>query len=174
MYEYAMTLQDFKNAQILCSRRSKKSRLLFLLWLRVLPVVGILSLLALIWDIKLRHFGFTSAVGGILVGLAWFGLSIPAMRPFYIRSLYRQMKNVWPEGSPIEIGIEGDELISRVPGMSEGRFRRQAIVDFVEDDETALLYVAKKAFLFLPKRALPQVAIQEIKAWLQLSMGSPS
>jgi hypothetical protein len=168
MYQYTSTFEDFKAAQRLFSQRSWKSRLNFLIWLRILPVSGAISAVLLIWDIGYRHFKFDPVFAAVLGGLAWFGLYMALYRYLLLRKLYKRMKNGRPEGSPTEIGIEGDELVSRRPGLSEGRFKRPAVVGSIEDEKMLLLFVGKKIFFILPKAALPEAAVQEVKAWLQL------
>jgi hypothetical protein len=174
MYSYSTTFADFKAAQRLFAQRSWKSKLNFLIWLRILPVSGLISAVLLIWDIGFRHFDFNPVFGVVLAGLAWFAFYIVLFRYFQLRKLYKRMKNGRPEGSPTEIGVEGDELVSRLPGLSEGRFKRPSVVGSIEDEKLMLLFVGKKIFFMLPKAALPEVALQEVRAWLQLPAESQS
>jgi hypothetical protein len=166
MCEYTTSFDDFKKAQILAAHRSIRAKLSFYFWLRVAPVLGLMALGALVWDVVFRHFGFDPMVGGILAGVAWIGIFCFVRRPFLVRKLYKHMLNGRPEGSPLELGIEGDQLVYRVPGRSEGRFYRASVNEFVEDDNLALLFVSKKNFLMIPKRAMPQEAWQQVKNWL--------
>ena len=174
MHQYTTTFADFKAAQRLFSRRNWKSKVSFLFWFRILPVLGLISIALLIWDIRFRDFEFSPGFAGILGGMAWFGLYVPLCRPFLLRRLYKRMKNGRPEGSPTEIGIEGGELISRLPGLSEARFKRPSIVGSIENETMMLLFVGKKIFLILPKLALPEVALQEVKEWLRLPVEGQS
>jgi hypothetical protein len=172
MYPYTTTFADFKAAQRLFAQRSWKSKLNFLIWLRILPASGLISAVLLIWDIGYRHFQFTPVFAAVLAGLAWFAFYIALYRYFLLRKLYKRMRNGRPEGSTTEIGVEGDELISRRTGFSEGRFKRPSIVGSIEDEKMMLLFVGKKIFFMLPKAALPEVALQDVRAWLQLPVES--
>ncbi|AFL89843.1 hypothetical protein Terro_3629 [Terriglobus roseus DSM 18391] len=166
---YTMNFEDFKHAQILCYRRKKFGALRMAIWVWVLPVLGLVCAAILAWDITARHFAFTPLAGGVLAALTGFGLFVLVMRPVNVRRLYKQMKNGRPENEPVELEIEGDEMISRLPGLSEGRFRRAAVVDFAEDDHIALLFVAKNKFLLVPKRALNESQWAAVHAWLDTS-----
>jgi hypothetical protein len=172
IYQYTTSFDDFKAAQKLGARRSIRSRATYATFHWVLPAIGIVSAGMLVWDIVFRHFMFTPALGGALAGLAWFGLYCPIRQPFLIRKLYKEMLNGRPEEAPLELGVEGQELVSRVPGKSEGRFHRGAIIACVEDESLALLFVAKKKFLIVPKHSLPEAGWLEIKTWLQPGMES--
>jgi hypothetical protein len=174
MYEYKTSFDDFKKAQILAAHRSVRAKVSFYFWLRVAPVFGLLALGVLIWDVVFRHFGFDPIIGGILAGVAWIGIFCAIRRPFLVRKLYRQMLNGRPDGSPLELGIEGDQLVYRVPGRSEGRYYRASVNEFVEDADLALLFVTKKNFLMVPKRALPQEAWQQVNNWLSTPEERPS
>ena len=57
-------------------------------------------------------------------------------------------------------------LISRRPCLSEGRFQRAGILAFVEDEHIALLFVRKKLFLPVPRRALNAEGWAELRLWL--------
>lgn len=83
-----------------------------------------------------------------------------------------QMKNGRGDNDPIEFEITDEELISRIPGTSEGRFRRNGIHKFVENEKVALLYVAKLRFLILPKRALNDEQWLSLRQWL--AKGEPN
>ena len=165
MHEYTTNFDDFKAAQQLFAGRNTKSRVTYFLWLWVLPALGVIALMLLIWDITMRHFGFTPIVGGALAGLAWLGLYCRIRRPYQVRKLYKLMKNGRADDSPLEAGVEGDELISRVPGLSEGRFRRAAVLSLIENDKMTLLVVTKKSFLLFPKRTLPHTFFFELRSW---------
>ena len=167
MYEYVATFEDFKAAQQLTTRCNKAKFARFVFFLRIMPIVGTASLAILIWDMSARHFAFPPIVGAVLFGVAWFGIYPVLYRPFQMRSLYKRMKNDRPEGSSLQVGVEGQELICRIPGVSEGRLLRSAVRQVLENDDLVLLYVGKKNFLLFPKRALPPHAIAEIKRWLE-------
>jgi hypothetical protein len=161
--EYTTNLEDFKAAQRLCIKRSPTKAFSFYLFQRVLPVLAI-ALLA--WDILHRHFGFPPLVAGILGAVAWIGLYCPIMYPIQIRRLYRAMKNGRDDSAPLILEWNEHEMISRVPGLSEGRFLPAAIRDFAEDDNIALIFFAKNKFLMVPKRAMSESGWQELRHWM--------
>lgn len=164
LYVYETNLADFKAAQRLHRRCHPKARLGYVFWYMVFPAIGCLSGLLLVWDIVVRHFQLSPSIGGLLSGLTFGGLYCLFMRPYLIRRAYRQMKEI-SEGRPVELELRDGELISRVPGRSEGRFQPKAVLEFVEDEQLALLYIRKKLFLIVPKRGLPESDLTELRAW---------
>ena len=165
--EYTTTFEDFKAAQRLAVRRTMRNRIVFLVFHRVLPLLGAVAVILLIWDMGFRGFLFPSWVGGWLFLMVWLGFALPAVRWWQFRRLYRAMKNGRPEGAPIQFELTETEFISRVPGRSEGHFRPAAIFDYRENEEVALVYVTKNQFIVLPKRALDASQWQALREWME-------
>jgi hypothetical protein len=163
---YTTNYQDFKAAQMLHIRSKRHGMLQYVIYNWCIPITGAIALLLLAYDIFINHFHYQPITGGILTALAWFGLWIPPMRIMNYRRLYKQMKNGRSDDYVLELEISGNELISRVPDISEGRFFRKAILAFLEDDKIALIYVAKNKFLLLPKHSLTPFQINTIHDWI--------
>jgi hypothetical protein len=165
-YEYVLTLADFKAAQRLFMRQTLWRRINGFLWIVILPIVGALSLGLLLYDVIFRHFKYPASIGGILAGLAWFGLYLAIMRPITIRRIFKQLSPGGGLEHSVSHELTENEFISRIAGRSEGRFLPAAFYGFAEDEQIAILLVSKKKFLFVPKRAMPEEAWAELRAWL--------
>jgi hypothetical protein len=133
----------------------------------MLPIVGFivgLPLIASIFGYQPRWLEAPSVFSG--VGL-WFAFCIPLFRLISVRKCW---KRLLPESGrrstksviPVELEMTADQIISTLPGRSEGRFFWAALPDFVEDEKLALVFVKKKQFLFIPRRAMDEVG------WVQL------
>lgn len=168
--EYTITLADFKAAQHLCRRRSRRAWLLFLFWYRVAPVLGVVSATGFFYGLHHTE-SFPPWLGGVLAGCAWFGLFPLLWWPVQLRLQFRRMKEGAPDDAPVELELEGNELISRRPGLSEGRFRWAAIQSYAEDERIALVFVRKKLFLLIPKRALDDEGWSSMHRWLGSKAG---
>lgn len=167
IYVYDLTLEDFKAAQRLHIRHSRRSQWTFIFWHRVLPIISLCCLVLVIRDMGWHHFSYSPLTGGILCGVAWIGLFCFLMRPFMIRRAFRALRADLKGSHSVELELTNHLLISRIPGKSEGRFERAAVTDFAEDEAIALVYVGKKKFIFIPKRAMPENGWQELRAWIE-------
>ncbi len=169
-YAYDLTFPDFVAAQRLHIRHQPRARLWFLVWQRIMPVVSLLSIILLVRDVAFHHFSYPPIVGGILAALSWIGLFTFLFRPIQLRLAFRKLRPDVTNGRhAVELELTPEELISRIPGKSEGRFRRAAIIDFAEDEHLALLYLRPKLFLYIPKSAMPEPAWTELRQWLDRS-----
>jgi hypothetical protein len=176
-YEYKLTYQDYKDAQKLYLKSSWKAALSHYFWIWAVPIVGCILALPLIATLLgFRSEWFESMAGFGGAGL-WFAIFIPAMRIYTVRKCWKRLlpenarKSVRTE---ISAALEWNEeqLISILPGRSEGRFFWSALVDFVENDKLVLIFIKKKMFLFIPKDALPVSAWEDIRShWINRPVG---
>jgi hypothetical protein len=169
IYEYGLKYQNYKDAQKLYIRHSKRAALYYYFFIWVLPILGcllaIFGLAALfeIGPVWVRYFR-----GLYVVGL-WFALFIPIMRIFTVRRCWKQLvpPNTPGKGMKAEIHVtlefNAEQFISAIPGRSEGRFFWSAVQDFAEDVKIALIFIHKKRFIFIPKPALPEAAWSELR-----------
>jgi hypothetical protein len=163
---YTTNYDDFKDAQRLHMGATPRLNVLFWISLRILPVVGLIALLLLVSHALPMKNSLVLIVACGLVGAGTWGFIMAILRPFSFRRLYKQMKNGRPDDAELGLEIVDGQLISRIPGLSEGRFFPAAILRFVENDKVALLYVAKNRFLMIPKPAMNETEWSELRAWL--------
>jgi hypothetical protein len=164
--QYTTTFKDFQAAQRLALKKSRRTMVLFLIFQRVVPVLALIGLALLIVDMNFFHFALQPWAGGVLFGIVWLGFWCPIARAIQIRRLYSKMKNGRKDDAPLVLELTDHQLISRVPGISEGRFFPSGINSFLEDDEVGLIYIAKANFLMLPKKALTDTEWQTLRNWL--------
>jgi hypothetical protein len=163
---YTTTYDDFKDAQRLHMSVTPRLKIVFWIFLRILPVVGLIALLLLAGHFLPMTNSIVISVASGLVGVGAWGFIMAILRPLSLRRLYKQMKNGRPDDAELGLEIADGQLISRVPGVSEGRFFPAAVIRFIENDRIALLYVAKKRFLMIPKHAMNETEWSELRAWL--------
>jgi YcxB-like protein len=171
-YEYKLTYQNYKDSQRLYRRHRWQAALSYYFWIWLVPVLGSILALPLLANLLFDFHPdwLRSIVGFSGVGL-WFAVFIPLMRFYTIR---RCWKRLLPENVrksirtdiPVEIEWNNEQLISCLPGRSEGRFFWSAICDFAENEKLALIFVKKKQFIFVPKSALPESAWADLRSRL--------
>lgn len=89
------------------------------------------------------------------VGL-YAAVLLPLARWNQIRVLWNRTQPKKYRGQPVTFQFDQEQVISARPGSSEGRFLWGAIEDYAEDERLVLLYVQRKLFLFIPKRAMDE------------------
>lgn len=167
-HEYVMSFEDFRNAQLLYHRHRRAAGLRLRLWLYGLPVIT-LGLIAA--DVYLRHTREPDAYDPLLGPTLFFSVMtfwIVGLRRWQLR---RCFKKILPPGQTKEALIRFDfddqGVLSSIPGKSEGRYFWNSILDYVEDDQMALLFVRKKLFLFVPKRAMDSPTWERLRAYVR-------
>ncbi len=173
-YQYTLTYRDYLTAQKLYRSHRWTSALSYYLWIWALPIAGALLALPFLAGLfGLRRDLLPMLAGGSAVGL-WFAIFIPAMRVYTIRKCWR---NLLPESSkkstkttiPVELEMTPDQLISALPGKSEGRFFWPTLVDCAENSEICLVFIKKKLFLFIPIHALDETGWAELHSRFESS-----
>jgi hypothetical protein len=169
VYEYNLTFAEYKAAQRLFNKRTPKQRFNVILWLFVMPIVGIIAfgvLLRLFDQMIYRHLRPSPIIIGLLVGLTYISLRGAIMQPLVVR---RMFKDLTPDGvgnRAFSFEFTGTELISRNPGKSEVRYFSSAFSGILEDEKMVLLLISDKRFLFIPKRVMPPEGWAELRAWV--------
>lgn len=154
---YTLTLTDLRAAQRLHIRQRIHRRLSFLFWYRLIPILAPFGALgaAYLWSLDSHRAPHGAAyMFGAVCGLVAAAIFFPSMREYYMR---RGFKSLFPPARTdrnSSIDIDEDCIISKIPGISEGKFFWNAIVDFAQDEKVTLLYIRKRAFLFFPTCAL--------------------
>jgi len=166
-YEYALSYKDYLDAQRLFRKHRWKAAVSYYGFIWVLPILGALAavpwiaqLLGVDADWVYRWRGFAG------LGL-WFAIAIPLIRIYSLRRCWRRLlpdsiKKSMRSEIPVELEINDEQLISILPGRSEGRFFWSALVDFAEDERLALVFIKRRMFLFIPRRAMDDAG------WIQL------
>ena len=163
VHEYVITRQDYNSAQSLHRSNHRRVSLMYYFWFWFLPAISIAFLLYTLVLIAAKGLLAAQAY----TPLAGWALYIAAFMPFLLWNTRRKaMNTLQPKdrrGKPVTVQFDAHQIVSAVPGVSEGRFFWTAIQDFTEDSSVALLYTRKKVFLFIPKRAMDDAEWQRLR-----------
>jgi hypothetical protein len=170
-HNYEYTYRDFIEAQRLHRRSRPLAMVSFVTWFILLPVAAVSVTIFMLWA---AIVGRQDLFRQLLPAEAWLlfmTIFICLFRPFNLRKIYK--RNL-PDGAKscaatFSFGEEG--VASGIVGRSEGRFHWNALLQFVENEKVALLYVKKKLFLCVPKRAMPEEEWQQLRAYFQNKTG---
>jgi len=152
--EFTLTLSDYRSAQRLHIRQKVSRQISFFVWFILVPILALMGLIAFIaLDIS-RYTRSAGLFAGIEGGLVWLAIFCPVSREYQIRKSFKQLfpKNRTDRSSTLE--IDDTQVVSIIPGVSEGKFFWSAICGFAQNDEVTLIYVAPKRFLFFPTSAM--------------------
>jgi hypothetical protein len=164
-FEYISSFEDYRAAQKLYLRHRKDARVRLLAWMIGVPIFTVVCFSLGLWERSSANPGFYIMTMGLAgAGLA-MTISAVVLRPWNLRRSYRKSRKA--SGLEVEnkIAFSFDEegVTSTVIGRSEGRFFWNAINDYVEDDAIALIFIGKKRFLYIPKRALDEEDWQDLR-----------
>jgi hypothetical protein len=153
-FEYTLTFTDFKSAQSLHYRQTLGRRLKFAVWNIGVPILAVIGLAAFIFLDLSRITHYAAILFGIECALLWIAIANPIVRYYKMRKCFRQLFPPLRTEKIATLEINDDHLLSGIPGVSEGKFFWNGIVDFAQDDKVTLIYVAKSRFVFFPTAAM--------------------
>lgn len=161
---YTLTLDDYKAAQQLHLRRSLGMRLTYIFWYVVVPILAGLGAFAfIIFDVS-KLTRYAALYFGLEVALVWLSIFLPIMRFYTLRKCFKQLFPPSRTDRSSSIDIDEERVLSAIPGVSEGKFFWNAIIDFAQDEKVTLLYIRKRAFLFFPTPTLSPDQRAELNA----------
>jgi hypothetical protein len=147
---YELTLADYKAAQRLHIRQKISRRINFYLWFVAIPIFAVLGLAFFVFLDVSKLTKSAPLYFGIECGLLWLAVYLPSWRAYAIRKCFKQIFSPARTDRTSSIDIDDDRIVSTVPGVSEGRFFWNAILEFTQDERVTLLYIRKNAFIFFP------------------------
>ena len=171
VYQYVLRKEDFLDAQRLYRKHNRRAALSYYLWIWIVPVLGLCLVLAYSAAVITRRADLMQQLMPAAAAGAWFAIFVPIMRWWQIRKLWKASLDPVADGKPVTLQFDNEQLISAIPGKSEGRFFWTALVDYAEDDRLTMLFIRKKRFLYIPKHALPESAWAQIR---ELATNRPS
>jgi hypothetical protein len=167
-HRYELTFQDFKNAQRLYRAHRPWARFWLGFWLIGAPVIGLLLLV-------IGLMAHSRSLGPLLYPIAgWFlfmGIFQHLYRPFQLRKIYKRSLPDGQKTADVEFSFGEEGVRSAILGRSEGRFNWSAIQDYAEDDTLSLIFVKKKLFLYIPKRAMPAEEWDDLRRYVHMKTG---
>jgi hypothetical protein len=160
---YTLALEDYKAALRLHRRHCLSSRLVSLILPTLIVLGAALSLIGSVTKVEaLLRVGLPLLGGGLAGGLA----SIITRR-YNVRRCFNQLFPPGRTDRTSALDIDDERIISSIPGVSEGKFFWNGIVQFAQDDRITLIYVAKYRFLFIPTSFMNEVQRAELSALIQ-------
>ena len=164
VHEYTATKQDFHDAQRLHRANRRWVAIGYYFWVWFVPLAGTaLALIAGTFWLQGNRAGFYHLLPEAALG-AYFAVVLPLLRWNQIRRLWDRAQPKKFRDQPVTLQFDAQQIISARPGSSEGRFQWTAIEDYAEDERLALLYVQRKLFLFVPKRAMDEAEWDRLRA----------
>ncbi len=167
VYEYVLQKTDFLHAQKLYRRNRPKAAWSYWIYVWVCPALGWLAIALTLVGLTTNNPNLVTLVAPFAVGGLVFVIFVPIHRWFQLRRAWRSCVPTSLRGKPVTLQFDETQLISAIPGRSEGRFFWTAVLDFVEDKQLALIFVREKYFLFIPKSALAE------SVWDQIGLYAP-
>lgn len=152
--EYTLTLADLKSAQRLHCRQTLARRLNCAFWNFVVPILAAIGLAAFVFLDLPRITQYAAALFGIECALLTISVANPIARYYKMRKCFRQLFPPLHSERTCILEANDDHLLSKIPGVSEGKFFWKALYGFAQDDKITLIYVAKSRFLFFPSAAM--------------------
>lgn len=163
IYNYLLSKDNFLDAQRLYRKHSPKAALSYYFWIWTVPIIGLCFVLALVAAVITRREDLIRQLAPAAAAGAWFAIFIPTMRWWQLRKLWKASLDAGADGKPITLQFDDEQLISTIPGKSEGRFFWTALIDYAEDDRLAMLFIRKTHFHYILKYALPETAWTQIR-----------
>lgn len=151
---YTLDLADYKAAQRLHVRRKASRRVAFAIWYFLTPAIAVLGIAAFILlDLHRITPTWAPILFGLEAALVWISICMPVSRAYRLRKGFSQLFPPGRSDRNSSIDIDEDRIISAIPGVSEGKFFWNAIIDWDQDELITLFYIGPKRFLFVPTRA---------------------
>jgi hypothetical protein len=161
---YTLNFADYKAAQRLHVRQKLSRRVIYAFFYIAVPILAVLGSLYFIFGGLSETADLHSSFQIVLGVLIWLAIFVPLMRFINLRRGFKLIVPREYRNRNIEVEIDEQSVVSRVPGMSEGKFFWMAIVGYAQNEQITLLYVAKKRFLFIPTRAFSPEQRAELAA----------
>lgn len=160
-YDYLLTYDDYLAAQRAYYSRKWTSRLFYIFLIWICPLAGC-SLVFFELYLYIGNEGFDHFY--LILGLV-FGIGMPLTRIYQLRGCWRSMN---PTGNaiPAELEWNDEQVVVNVKDNrdnDEERLLWPSICGLITDSNITLLFIEKKRFIFIPNRALPQEAWDDLR-----------
>jgi hypothetical protein len=157
---FKLTFEDYLGAQQLHAKRGLWPRILSFVtnWLYLLLGFSFLGLAFLEWR---GH-----ATGGSVVSSVFVGVILVGCR-FHVRWKYRRCYQRTRAGSGnCSLFFGEDNFLAEKHDYSKGEYNWSAVKSWRENAKVVLLYLAPALFIAIPKRAISEPQLQELRSLL--------
>lgn len=161
---YKLTFEDYLHAHRFHAQRSLWPRFIFFVAWWGYPAVG-LSLIAiafLIWSDHAPSADTAATIGGLLGG----GAVLACWRLFTQRNFKKSYRRTRCGEEDVEVLFNENGIVSEISGLTKGEFSWQATKSWREDKDQVLIYLAPAIFIVIPKRAISESQLQDLRALL--------
>ena len=149
---YIPTIKDYRAGLRLHYRRKLTRYITHLLGLWMLPLFVLLFSAPTIYKMLAQPDEYSGRFGWLIIALA-LSLLVPLLQYYGVNKQFKSLFQDSQTSKEVSVDINNDRVLSAIPGMSEGTYYWNAILDFAQDEKITLLYVAKNRFLFIPTQA---------------------
>ena len=168
---YETSFRHYKLAVRTYVRSSSRRRFWFHFQMWGMFVLGLILVFMVILFNSRSHY-FATIAAPVAAGLLAGGAVAVFLRPWQLRRCYKAWNGEVGDRQ-LFIDVTGSELLSGIEGRNETRFQRNAVCAVAEDENTLLLFLNKKKFLYFAKAAVPHAALDEIHEWIALPGAPP-
>ena len=163
IHRYTATYADFLNAQRLYRTSSRRAFWAFLAWTYLVPAVTAGLCLGALQAHRHRSPYAAALVGFAAAGL-WLTFVSVVLRPLTWRRAFRKLLLPGETQMNSEFSFDDNGVFTGITSRSEARFFWNSILRYAENSEIALLFIRKKLFLFVPKRAMDEPEWKRLRA----------
>ncbi len=158
---FNLDFQDYMSAQRLHAKRAIWPRVSFFLSWWSNPVVG-LCLLGEAFFLWYKH-GFNSAL--IILFIAGVGF---ICWPYYLRMRYKALYRKTRKGNTdTELTFNEYRFLAVIPDFAKSEYSWNAVRSWRESDQVLMIYIAPALFVAIPKRALSEPQLHDLRALLR-------
>jgi hypothetical protein len=147
---YTLTMADYKASQRLHRRLKLSRRFIPFIYPSLTAFTSIGIFICLITDTPKMLMIWMPLLAGGLTGT----ILTPIIRFYAIRNGFKRIFLSGRVDQNISIDINDEYIFSELPGIGEGKYFWNGIVDFAQDEKITLLYVYKDRFLLFPTAVL--------------------
>lgn len=156
---YTLTLDVYRAAQALHRRQKFTRQLAIWIW----PALVILGLIGMIAFAVSRHEELFADSAAFTSGALFISLWMPIGRWYTVRKCFKQLFPPARTDPSSSLEIDAEQIVSSIPGVSEGKILWRGILQFAQDNEVTMIHTTESRFLFFPTAVLTPGQREELK-----------
>lgn len=156
---YTLTLDDYKAAQVLHRRQKFTRQLAVWIW----PALTLLGLAAMVAFTLTDHSELFVDSLAVTAGALFITVWMLAARWYLLRKCFKQLFPPTRIDRSSAIDIDDEQILSAVPGVSEGKIFWQGLLQFAQNNKVTMLYISELRFIFFPTSVLTLEQREELK-----------
>jgi hypothetical protein len=145
---YTLTLEDYKALKL-----HRKQKLIRRVSPFIWPTLLILSVIGFVFA-SLGHHQELAASIALGAGALTVTILLPALVFYNTRRCFKQLSPPSRADRTSYLHINEERILSKIPGVSEGKILWPGVFSFAQDDRVTMIYPAERRFLFFPTSVL--------------------